>query len=329
MKITIKPQFYSKELKHVELDTLINMTKGGFAATTIQQLRAATTKEQKKEIKNRLPIFYMGAYSDLTGGVGREKDMTHTGIMVFDLDGLEAGQATTIRNHLVSTLIKPFVSFAFISPSGGLKFGINTSFTGQDNDFHKYCYKRLTTLLVKLGLPEQNIDVSTCNFNRGTYLSHDPECYYNQTPATFSLDRWCEEYQAERKAEIEKQKRDMEYAKFGTVDADHATASMEKAFQTIVGKMGNGNRHGLIYVVCAACYERGMTEVDAEQYLNRLAAMGHYTETMSTRSKAQDSYKSWKSSGGYVKREFIKQTKESKAAYTASAIANIFAGAAA
>ncbi|MGI2798471.1 BT4734/BF3469 family protein [Photobacterium damselae] len=323
-KLTLKKSQFNTQLQHIDLINIIQLIKSSQSIKTqIDAIRQTTTKQQKTELKNNLPQFFCAEYADLNGGVSLMKEFTHSGMMVFDLDNLEAGQAEDYTTLLLQSPLSPFVKFTFKSPSGGLKFALQTTFNGKDNEWYKFAYKKLVDALVKVGLPCEVVDTQTCNLNRGTYLSHDQNAnYFHQTKA-IDIDRWKEAFEETQKIMKTLRMVDQLWSEYGEIDEQKARATMEATFNTLSRKMSDGNRHSLIHIICVCCYERGLTEQDATQYLNRLKASGNYTESMSTQNKASDSYKSWKVGGGCIKKEFIKSNKETRNKVWSKSISNI------
>ncbi|UPR37165.1 hypothetical protein ISX50_18025 [Vibrio cyclitrophicus] len=323
--ITIKKsQYDNKQLQQVQLSTAMKMIKTGTKKDLIDKIRAEPDKKIRTKLKEHLPQFYMCAYYVNDQGAGVENIESHSGLMCFDLDDLEVGQSEQLQYRLLNSCFFPFIRFVFKSPSGGLKFALQTSYSGSDNELHKFCYKRIAEKLKQLGIPAVAIDAQTCNVNRGIYLSHDPDLYYIDTAKVLPLSKTYDEYNERKRIDDDSRTFERALSEYGEVDEEKARATMDAAFNTIVRKMGNGNRHTLIHAVCVSCYERGLTEHDATQYLNRLKSIGHYTESMNTQNKSADSYKSWKQGGGYVKRDFIMVTRETKHKAWSKSIADIF-----
>ncbi|EIZ1898568.1 hypothetical protein ACEH99_000152 [Vibrio vulnificus] len=324
MQISIKNNQYQPVLNNTTLGNVYKATRDGLKKSIVDRVRAAATKEEAKKIKSELPLFFPCVYHDLEGGAAIEKPMTHTGMMVFDIDGIDQTDSERLRDVLLQSSLKPFIRMVFKSPSGGLKFIMQTNFKGDDNQWHHYCYKKIMAVLLKIGFPQQHVDGATCNMNRGTYLSYDPDCHYTENVATFDLSRWIEPYQAEHASTKSNQVLDEIAINNGDINRDYALNSMNQAFRTIVRSMGSGNRHDKIYTVCAQCYDRGLTESDAINYLNQLKVMGHYTDKEDVRTKAALTYKFWKRNGGIIDLKFKNYNRSTNREYFAKTMYELF-----
>ncbi len=324
MQISIKNDQYQPVLSNTTLFNIYQATQLGLKKPIVDRVRSALTKEEAKKIKHELPLFFPCVYHDLNGGAGIEKPMTHTGNMVFDIDGINQEDSERLRGLLLSSLLKPFIRMVFKSPSGGLKFIMQTSFIGDDNAWHHYCYKKLMKVLIKIGFPETNVDGATCNMNRGTYLSYDPDCYYTDSVAVFSLDRWVDGYKADQKQVETRQMLDQIALNNGDINREFAINCMNKAFDTIIRTMGSGNRHNGIYTICAQCYDRGLGEIDVVDYLQRLKSLGHYTDSEAIRTKASTTYKMWKRGGGTIGLKYKNRNRETTREYFAKSMHELF-----
>ncbi len=324
MQVSIKNDQYQPVLNNTTLANVYKATRDGLKKPIVDRVRAAQTKEAAKKIKSELPLFFPCVYHDLNGGSGIDKSMSHTGVMVFDIDGINQSDSDRLRDLVLASQLKPFIRMVFKSPSGGLKLIIQTSFTGDDNSWHHFVYKKIMKVLVKIGFPETNVDGATCNMNRGTYLSYDPDCYYTESVAVFPLDRWSDEYKAKQHKVESRQLLDQIALANGDINRHFALNSMNKAFDTIVRTMGAGNRHDKIYIICAQVYDRGLGESDAIQYLQRLKVMGHYTDGEDVRTKARITYKMWKRGGGTIGLKFKTLNRESNREYFAKSMHELF-----
>ncbi|WP_270817956.1 BT4734/BF3469 family protein [Aeromonas sp. Y318-3] len=298
MKITLKKHKHATDLSIHDLETVINCIRaGGLGLDThiesIRQLRAKGRKKEADAIKGELPAMLMGEYEDLTGGVAQDKAMAHNGIMVMDVDNIGQTVAEELRQLILNSRVASYIAFTFISPSGGLKVGLMTDYRKQEPEWYQYCYKKIFKLFVNLGAPEQELDKSTCNFNRLTYLSYDPDATFNPKPSTLSLKRW----QAEFDAIAANEQRLMEQRRIasqsGSYNEHRARAYCDKAVDAIIAGLGAGNRHNGAFKICMTAFKCGLTVEDAADYLMLAKSRGQYTESISPRAKAIDAYKSF------------------------------------
>lgn len=331
MKITSKETHRGPEPMFIRsLETVINCIRvGGLELdariNSIRQLKAEGRNAEAKAIKNNLPVMLMGEYEDLNGGFAQDKAMAHNGIMVIDVDGIGQAVAEELRQLVISSPLGPYLAFTFISPSGGLKVGIKTDYRIQDNEHYKFMYKKMVQGFVKVGIPAEKADGSTCNFNRLTYLSHDPDATFNPKPSTLSLKRWQEEYDAM----AAKNQRLMEQRRMasqsGSYNERRARAYADKAVDSIISGMCAGGRHDEVYIICMVAFRCGLGIEGATDYLLLAKSRGQYTESMSPRAKALDAYKSW---DGIVDSRFNDRSRADHQQLAAQSLSSILAKAA-
>ncbi|WP_421203716.1 BT4734/BF3469 family protein [Aeromonas sp. 602658] len=299
MKVTLKKTHRGLEPMLIHsLETIINCIRaGGLGLDTriesIRQLKAEDRKKEADVIKDNLPAMLMGAYEDLHGGFAQDKAMAHNGIMVIDVDGITISTAEELRHLVMNSPLHKYIAFTFISPSGGLKVGVMTDYRIQNNEHYKFMYKKMVKEFIKVGIPADNTDGSTCNFNRLTYLSYDPDATFNPKPSTLSLKRW----QAEFDAIAANEQRLMEQRRIasqsGSYNEHRARAYCDKAVDAIIAGLGAGNRHNGAFKICMTAFKCGLTVEDAADYLMLAKSRGQYTESISPRAKAIDAYKSF------------------------------------
>lgn len=280
------------------LESIINCIRAGGVnldtrIDTIRQLKSEGRKDDADTIKRTLPGIYMGVYEDLTVGTAQDKAMAHNGIMVMDVDNIGQAVAEELRQLILNSPIGKYIAFTFISPSGGLKVGLMTDYRKQEPEWYKFAYKKMLKLFVKLGAPEPDLDGSTCNFNRLTYLSHDPNATFNPKPSVLTLGRWREGFDAIAVNEQRLMEQRRIASQNGTHNERRARAYCDKAVDAIIAGMCAGNRHNGVFKICMTVFKSGLSVEDATDYLIRAKARGHYTESMTPRAKAMDVYKSF------------------------------------
>lgn len=328
MKITLKKTNHDLEPMLIHsLETIINCIRaGGLGLDTriesIRQLKAEDRKKEANVIKGELPAMLMGAYEDLHGGFAQDKAMAHNGIMVMDVDNIGQAVAEELRQLILTSRVASYIAFTFISPSGGLKVGLMTDYRKQEPEWYQYCYKKICKLFVKLGAPEQKLDGSTCNFNRLTYLSYDPDATFNPKPSTLTLGRWRAEFDAI--AANEQRLMDLRRiaSQSGSYNEHRARAYCHKAVDAIIAGLGAGNRHNGAFKICMTAFKCGLTVEDAADYLMLAKSRGQYTESMSPRAKALDAYKSF---DGIVDSRFNDRSLDDVRTCAAKSLASIFA----
>lgn len=327
MKITLKKHKQATGLSIHSLETVINCIRAGgleldARINSIRLLKSEGRKAEADAIKGELPAILMGEYEDLTAGAAQDKAMAHNGIMVMDVDNIGQAVAEELRQLILISPVASYIAFTFISPSGGLKVGLMTDYRKHDPVWYQHCYKKIFKLFVKLGAPESNLDGSTCNFNRLTYLSYDPDATFNPKPSTLPLKRW----RAEFDAIASKEQRLMEQRRIasqsGSYNERSARAYCDKAVDGIIAGMGSGNRHNGAFRICMTAFKCGLTVEDAADYLMLAKARGQYTESMSPRAKAIDAHKSF---DGIVDSRFNDCSRADHKQFAAQTLASILA----
>ncbi|WP_429047257.1 BT4734/BF3469 family protein [Aeromonas veronii] len=299
MKITLKQHFKASDTMTIRtLESIINCIRAGGVnlgtrIDTIRQLKSEGRKDDADAIKRTLPGIYMGVYEDLTAGTSVDKAMAHNGIMVMDVDNIGQAVAEELRQLILASPVGKYIAFTFISPSGGLKVGVMTDYRKHVPEWYKFAYKKMLKLFVKLGAPEQELDGSTCNFNRLTYLSHDPDATFNPKPSVFPLGRWRAEFDAIAANEQRLIEQRRIASQTGTYNERRARAYADKAVDSIISGMCAGGRHHDVYRICMVAFRCGLGIEGATDYLMLAKSRGQYTESMSPRAKAIDAHKSW------------------------------------
>jgi hypothetical protein len=304
MNITFKKHKQETILSIHGLEDIINDIRAGVLSTQISEIRQLKSEGRKAEadaIKGELPAIVMGEYHDLTAGVAQDKAMTHNGVMVMDVDNIGQAVAEELRQLIVTSPVGRCLAFTFISPSGGLKIGIQTDYRKHDPEWYQYCYKKIFKLFVKLGAPEVSLDKSTCNFNRLTYLSYDPDATFNPKPSVLTLGRWREGFDAIAANEQRLIEQRRIASQTGTYNERLARTYCDKKVDGIIAGMGAGNRHLGAFRICMTAFRCGLGIEGATDYLMLAKSRGQYTETMSPRAKALDA---WPSFDGIVDSRF-------------------------
>lgn len=292
--ISIKTKL-NGEIRTMTLAKVLHMIKNGFVSDQVHAMRTKKASGDilgAKAVKDNLPLFYMTEFTDPTKSASMHSDNIHSGIMMFDIDGIDIATSGSLLSLLMGSMFADNVVFAFLSPSGGLKFGLNTTFTGMDNDFYKLCYKKVFQKLIDIGMPTGKLDKSTCNCNRGTYFSYDANLSLGKA-IKLDLAPYFKEHEKEQaKVQAELNAR-IALSKIGTYNEDKAKSYADKVIDGIIDTMGKGNRHIGVFRICMTAFRCGLGIDGAELYLMKAKSMGQYTENMTPRAKAQDVMKSW------------------------------------
>ncbi|WP_097104484.1 DEAD/DEAH box helicase family protein [Nitrosomonas ureae] len=145
-----------------------------------------STDESKKELKLKLHAFYPNFHFENDS----PEAISPSGIIGYDLDlkHQDDGFDVVKLKEIIITL--PSCLYAYISPSGGLKFGIKTDFIdseGEDSSKERFkiAYKLILDYLIDNIAMKFVCDSAASSIKLLSYFSYDPNAYLN-------LD--CEEY---------------------------------------------------------------------------------------------------------------------------------------
>ena len=141
-------------------------------------------KAKRRNVKLTMPVFY--PCIDTTR---RENKITN-GVFQFDLD-LEDNEETDFLPLRQQLEQQAYVLYVMQSPSGGLKFAVQTNFhevVGQDTLNCKQAYKvahRLVTKFVQKECGYFTNDPSVEKTSQSCFLAYDPETFVNRNVAPY------------------------------------------------------------------------------------------------------------------------------------------------
>ncbi len=144
----------------------------------IRKLLSEGEKEKADKLKQQLPaIMISGIFK---GGRTADKLEEYSHIICLDLDHLPLEKLAPIKD--VITLCE-YTLAVFISPSGrGLKILVKIS---SGSNYHKDAYRQVLAFYTKL--TGQKFDEKTCDINRLTFMSYDPEIYHYPDSVVFQV----------------------------------------------------------------------------------------------------------------------------------------------
>lgn len=139
-----------------------------------------TLNDERKQKKTELPWFNLGIFN----GIRKNDNIKESYGAVFDLDHVKDLEGTR-KKLLQDTRI-----FAvFISPSGdGLKFIILFDKPITNKHGYRQVYMKLCKEL--MDKYDIDLDLSTKDVSRGTFLSYDPDIYINENPELIKVDNY-------------------------------------------------------------------------------------------------------------------------------------------
>jgi hypothetical protein len=144
----------------------------------VSRVRTATSEKDRRTQKELIPVFRPCYYND-----------SFTGLIQFDIDVYNLENSERLKKLLIDKI--PCLVYAFISPSGGLKFAVLTDIINIDKDNYSIAYyiakDRVNNLLSCCadGVNELAIEfddrMKTMSYL--CFMSYDPDAYYNPEPA--------------------------------------------------------------------------------------------------------------------------------------------------
>ena len=215
MKLSYKDTLFETSSRHRSLDEIIQDIKTGVYKDLVDEIRDSKNKEQADKLKKQLPTFFVDVVLDGSAkSVSISKSVSSTGIIQFDLDeyDLEKSKKTLQKiNKYPSTL------YSFLSPKGGIKFGVMTDFDCNDKDTighkHKLAYTIVKDVVADL-LKGYVIDEATSSVSQTCLLSYDNNAYLNKSAEKLTVNSQVDKnYKKAQAEERERQKLCSKYKK--------------------------------------------------------------------------------------------------------------------
>jgi hypothetical protein len=189
MKLSYKDTLFATTSKHQSLDDIINDIKNGVYKDVVDEIRTVD-KDKRKKLKHKLPAFFVDVVLDVAAtSANKSKKVSSTGIIQFDLDDYDVDKSKqTIKriNEHPSTL------YSFLSPSGGIKFGVMTDFDCKDKNTighkHKIAYDIVVDEIEDL-LKGYEVDKATERVYQTCLLSYDDNAYLNKSVDKLKINK--------------------------------------------------------------------------------------------------------------------------------------------
>ena len=215
MKLTYKENLFATSSTHRSLDKIIQDIKNGVYKDLIDEIRDEDDKKKIDKLKRKLPTFFVDVVlGDSEKSVSMSKSVSSTGIIQFDLDEYDLDKSKeTLRNINKH----PNTLYAFLSPRGGIKFGVMTDFDCSDKAIiqhkHKLAYTIVKDDLEDL-LKDYEVDEATSNVSQNCLLSYDDNAYLNLSAEKLKVNsRVNKEYEIAQEEEREMLKIHSKYNK--------------------------------------------------------------------------------------------------------------------
>ena len=173
--------------KFKNLSDIIKDIRTGKYTSKISKIRLALENgddKQKTKLKDRLPSFIAAVRLDENvNKIQDSQNVEATGIIQWDIDHInDHVKATALISRLID---KPYILYAFISPSNNVKFAVLTDFVCDDKADISQKYQigyRLISDDPKFQdmLSGYELDGSADRVSQACYISDDPAAYFNQ-----------------------------------------------------------------------------------------------------------------------------------------------------
>lgn len=150
-----------------ETVNIIDLLIYPFQHDLLNEIRTAKTKDERSILKKQLPAFTPSAI--MQGGRGNDKVVQHTGLMQFDIDGIED------RLPEVFEAIKsiPYTLYAARSASGNGIWGL---FRISNPKFHSQHFYAMSAAFQTLGITVDPAPKAVASLR---FVSYDENAYFN------------------------------------------------------------------------------------------------------------------------------------------------------
>lgn len=180
----------SQPIEIRSIDQIIQEIRQDQLREITANIRSAPDKAERNRLKRMLPAFRPCVQSS-----GRRIDggAEATGIIQFDLDK-KVLDCSALKSKITQL---PETAYAFISPSGMLKFGILSDFSfdpkcSLDNNLQRFqhAYDHADAYVHEVLNVE--FDRACRSISQLCFLSHDPDAYFNPTATPLKVNAFCD-----------------------------------------------------------------------------------------------------------------------------------------
>jgi hypothetical protein len=207
MKLSYKDTLFATSSNHRSLDEIIQDIKHGVYKDLVDEIRDSENKEQADKLKKQLPTFFVDVVLDGSAkSVSTSKSVSSTGIIQFDLDEYELDKSKATLQNINK---HPSTLYSFLSPKGGIKFGVMTDFVCNDKDTighkHKLAYTIVKDEVADL-LEGYEVDEATSSVSQTCLFSYDDNAFLNKSAEKLKVnsqvDKEYKQAQAEQKERL-------------------------------------------------------------------------------------------------------------------------------
>lgn len=200
------PKLFTSELETLTFDEIFSRIKSDEQLerhTIAYRTNNFTNEDDRRQFKQQFPSFFPTVYLGQNDVNKLTLQSTPTGIVQFDVD-IKDNPDVHI-NILIAKLTTnvPELAYYFISPSGGLKFGLRTDFIKNQAELYdeehllrdtkerfKAAYQIAKAYVLSV-VPGVVFDDSAATLKLGCFLAHDPQAYLNLACDPYLLNDQC------------------------------------------------------------------------------------------------------------------------------------------
>ena len=138
MDVSYKTDLFDTQSSIRDLEDVMADIQNGTVKSVVEKIRIEDKESIVRDtLKKTLPAFFVGAVlNDNQPSLSKSKNYESTGIVQFDIDDydVEVSKKLLQKINKISSLV-----YSFLSPSGGVKFGVLTDFKCADDTInHRY-----------------------------------------------------------------------------------------------------------------------------------------------------------------------------------------------
>ncbi len=200
------PNLFKSNLEVISFDDIFSLIKSDEHLETLTfayRTNPFANEVDRKQLKQQFPCFF----PTVNLGQNDVNKLTPlsipTGIVQFDVDIKDNPDVNvgTLITKLTDAV--PELAYYFISPSGGLKFGLRTDFINNQDELYdeeqslrdtkerfRTAYQIAKAYVLSV-IPGVVFDDSTATLKLGCFLAHDPEAYLNVACDPYLLNDQC------------------------------------------------------------------------------------------------------------------------------------------
>lgn len=320
-----KGAFSTDKIRDITIKQLIHVVRNS------EQLKNQTIKYRElkkhseyeaKQLKNSMFAFaYAGVFEN-----GRKLDdlKIPSGLMVMDFD--QNKELPFIRKVADISIwmesLKQYITelpetvCAFISPSGGLKWAVQTDVIESSNLAYATAYKVLMERYEKQFTSHFNINIKLdgqcSNINRLCYISYDNTAYLNEESELVELAEEIEPVLQAKKDKLkkmialaDKQRKELEVKGYELCPTRQQALKQEAISKYNLNHNSKGQRHQGVFILGMDLFKCGLGTNDV---IKVLKSLNKWTSELSPENKAIDILQRYVSDGRPLNRKAYKLT---------------------